>query len=146
MDMQNHKRPETVEEEGLTPTLGFNAVDSDVAIEESAQDENATAQKARQRRMPDWFEVLWSNCKARIGLMMLVFFIVVAIFAQQIAPYDPRDISFGPSQGRARNTGWARPRRDRTYTRSSSTAHAHPYLWGLWVVVWPRSLPCSSAW
>jgi peptide/nickel transport system permease protein len=48
--------------------------------------------------MPEWFEVLWSNRKARVGLIMLAFLILVAIFANQIAPYNPTDISFGPSE------------------------------------------------
>jgi peptide/nickel transport system permease protein len=48
--------------------------------------------------MPEWFEVLWSNRKARVGLILLAFFILVAMFANQIAPYNPSDISFGPSE------------------------------------------------
>ena len=43
------------------------------------------------------FGVLWSNSKARIGLVMLGFFVLVAIFAPLIAPYNASDNSFGRS-------------------------------------------------
>ena len=43
------------------------------------------------------FGVLWSNGKARIGLLMLGFFVLVAIFAPLIAPYGPSDNGFGRS-------------------------------------------------
>ena len=43
------------------------------------------------------FGVLWSNGKARIGLVMLGFFVLVAIFAPLIAPYGASDNSFGRS-------------------------------------------------
>ncbi|SDO24946.1 peptide/nickel transport system permease protein [Nakamurella panacisegetis] len=41
--------------------------------------------------------VLWSNTKARIGLILLGFFVLVAIFAPLIAPYATDDNSFGRS-------------------------------------------------
>ncbi|MBE3559296.1 MAG: ABC transporter permease [Ktedonobacteraceae bacterium] len=50
------------------------------------------------RYIPEWFKILWSNRKARAGLIMLAFFILVAIFADVLAPYKPNDISFGPSE------------------------------------------------
>lgn len=37
---------------------------------------------------------LWSNTKARLGLCILAFFVLVAVFAPLIAPYGPKDNSF----------------------------------------------------
>jgi len=49
-------------------------------------------------RPPRWYEVLWSSKKARIGIVMLAFFVFVAIFAPLLTPYDPNDSSFVPVQ------------------------------------------------
>jgi peptide/nickel transport system permease protein len=42
---------------------------------------------------------LWSNGKARIGLVLLVLFLVMAIFAPLIAPHSPTATDFPPYQG-----------------------------------------------
>jgi len=42
---------------------------------------------------------LWSNGKARIGLCILAFMILVAIFAPLIAPHSPQATDFPPYQG-----------------------------------------------
>ncbi len=56
--------------------------------------------KARQRefaeRPPRWYQIIWSSGKARIGICLLGFFVLMAIFAPLIAPYDPQDGSFAP--------------------------------------------------
>jgi peptide/nickel transport system permease protein len=49
-------------------------------------------------QMPSWFSILWMNKKARVGLVMFTCFVLIAIFAPVIAPYDPHDSSFLPSQ------------------------------------------------
>ena len=77
---------------------GRIAAASDVAIEELALDEAEQEITTTRRRVPEWLEILWSNRKARIGLIMLACFILIAIFANQIAPYNPADTSFGPSE------------------------------------------------
>lgn len=46
--------------------------------------------------VPAWLRIMWQNRKARFGLVLLGFFVVVAIFAPWIAPYDPRDNDFIP--------------------------------------------------
>jgi peptide/nickel transport system permease protein len=43
---------------------------------------------------PGWLLVLWSNKKARVGLIILLLMVLVAILAPVLAPYDPRDTSF----------------------------------------------------
>ena len=51
-------------------------------------------QRHRPRWMPGWFEILWSNRKCRIGLIMLALMILVGIFAPWIAPFDPKATAF----------------------------------------------------
>ncbi|MBF4577100.1 ABC transporter permease [Frondihabitans sp. VKM Ac-2883] len=41
---------------------------------------------------------IWSNTKARIGVIILLLFVVVAIFAPLLAPYDPSATTFARSQ------------------------------------------------
>jgi peptide/nickel transport system permease protein len=65
---------------------------------ESARDDTALATTQARFQAPSWFQVLWSNRKARVGLIMLACFILVAIFAPLLAPYDPYDSSFMPSE------------------------------------------------
>ncbi len=44
------------------------------------------------------FGTLWEVPKARIGIVILAFFIFVAIFAPLLAPYSPNENGFGRSQ------------------------------------------------
>ncbi|WP_308161138.1 ABC transporter permease [Cellulomonas sp. GbtcB1] len=54
-----------------------------------------TAAALRPRaRAPQWFTILWRNKKARFGMLLLLAFVVLALLAPVIAPYDPRDRSF----------------------------------------------------
>jgi peptide/nickel transport system permease protein len=55
-------------------------------------------QLERRSRVPGWIQIVWQNRKARFGLVLLGFFVVVAIFAPLLAPYDPRDNDFVPFQ------------------------------------------------
>ncbi|MDJ0339892.1 ABC transporter permease [Cryobacterium sp. PH31-O1] len=41
---------------------------------------------------------IWSVPKARVGVALLGFFVLLAVFAPLIAPYDPSDNSFGRSE------------------------------------------------
>jgi peptide/nickel transport system permease protein len=43
-----------------------------------------------------WYEVVWSSKKARVGIILVGLYVLVAIFAPLIAPYDPSDSSFEP--------------------------------------------------
>jgi peptide/nickel transport system permease protein len=52
-----------------------------------------TLPRARPRA-PQWFTILWRNKKARFGLVLLTLFVLVALLAPVLAPYDPRDRSF----------------------------------------------------
>jgi peptide/nickel transport system permease protein len=43
-----------------------------------------------------WYSVIWSSKKARVGLLIVALYVLVAIFAPLIAPYSPTDGSFDP--------------------------------------------------
>ena len=45
------------------------------------------------------FRTLWSNGKARIGIVILAAFILVAVLAPLIAPHSPTSTSFTPYEG-----------------------------------------------
>jgi peptide/nickel transport system permease protein len=79
----------------VQPLSGGAAVD---AVGESARDDNAIASTGWRSRVPSWFMVLWRNRKARVGLIMLAVFVLIALLADVLAPYDPRDTSFLPAQ------------------------------------------------
>ena len=66
--------------------------------EESVREDTAQATARARVRVPGWFGVLWSNRKARVGLIMLGVFVLVALLAPVLTPYDPRDSSFMASQ------------------------------------------------
>jgi peptide/nickel transport system permease protein len=50
-------------------------------------------------RGPGWFLILWRDRKCRIGMFMLLVFILAAVLAPLIAPYDPRAAVGTPSEG-----------------------------------------------
>jgi len=50
-------------------------------------------------RGPRWYVLLWRDPKCRIGMMLLAVFLLAAILAPWIAPYDPRAAVGGPSEG-----------------------------------------------
>ncbi|GHO45954.1 ABC transporter permease [Ktedonospora formicarum] len=95
MESQEYKGTELPKQEGL-----LLAQEGSSTAPDGGPEPNETASQTTRGRyhMPEWFDILWSNRKARIGLILLVFFILVAIFAAQLAPYNPSDISFGPSE------------------------------------------------
>lgn len=48
-------------------------------------------------RSASWASILWSNGKSRVGLIMLAVFVVAAVFAPWLAPFDPKVTDFGSS-------------------------------------------------
>ncbi|MBW1639531.1 ABC transporter permease [Microbacterium resistens] len=52
------------------------------------------ASPSRWRSLGRMVGTLWGNGKARLGLCILAFFVLVAVFAPVLAPYDPKDTSF----------------------------------------------------
>ncbi len=67
--------------------------------------EGDPAQAANVEQVPDverpdrWWQVVWSSKKARIGVVIVAIYVLVAVFAPLIAPHDPLDSSFTPLAG-----------------------------------------------
>lgn len=59
----------------------------------------AAVAAGRSHRLPGWFVILWRNGKCRVGLWMLLVFVLAAVFAPLIAPYGPHTDDFGLSEG-----------------------------------------------
>jgi peptide/nickel transport system permease protein len=51
------------------------------------------------------FRTLWTNGKARIGIVLLVLFILMAVLAPLIAPHSPSSTDFTPYQNPS-STNW----------------------------------------
>jgi peptide/nickel transport system permease protein len=64
-----------------------------------------TAERTTTRRHPvlgalaGGLRTLWGNRKARVGLVVLAIFVILALLAPLIAPYDPKDNSFDNNLG-----------------------------------------------
>ena len=43
---------------------------------------------------PRWYAIIWGNRKARVGIILLGFFVLVAVLAPVIAPYDGNRTDF----------------------------------------------------
>ena len=56
--------------------------------------ERRIASPSRWRSLGRMAQTLWANGKARIGLCILGFFVLVAVLAPVIAPYGPKDNGF----------------------------------------------------
>lgn len=63
-----------------------------------AADGASTTEVVAVTRPPRWYQVIWSSRKARIGLIMLAAFLLVAVFADWLSPYSPTDATFEPAQ------------------------------------------------
>jgi peptide/nickel transport system permease protein len=48
-------------------------------------------------REASWATILWSNGKSRVGLVMLAVFVLAAVLADVLAPYDPKVTDYGSS-------------------------------------------------
>ncbi|HEX6291897.1 MAG TPA: ABC transporter permease [Herpetosiphonaceae bacterium] len=82
----------------VQPLSGASAAVSAAATPDSVRDDVAASTTRARRRLPRWFDVLWANRKARVGLVLLFMFFLLALLAPILAPYDPRDTSFMAAQ------------------------------------------------
>jgi peptide/nickel transport system permease protein len=85
-------------QDNVRPPGAGTAPAPQAADTESVRDDTAQASTRARFQAPPWFRILWMNKKARVGLIMLALFVLVALLAPVIAPYDPHDSSFMPSQ------------------------------------------------
>ena len=52
----------------------------------------------KRRRERGILRLLWADRKASVGMVLFAIFVLLAIFGPALAPYNPNDISFVPSQ------------------------------------------------
>ena len=78
---------------------------TDFMAEGEPGQEEAVERVGAVERPERWYEVVWSSKKARFGIIVVGLYVLVAIFAPLIAPYDPTDSSFPPLSGPS-STNW----------------------------------------
>jgi len=67
--------------------------------DQSRSVEGLAVEQVGSATTPDrWWQVIWSSKKARVGLVILGLYVLMAVFAPLIAPHDPLDGSFTPLQ------------------------------------------------
>ncbi len=60
----------------------------------------AAAEEVSDSQAPDaWWKIVWSSKKARVGIVIVAVYILVAAFAPLIAPHDPANADFVPLAG-----------------------------------------------
>ena len=74
----------------------MTTVNADFMAEGAPDQEAAVEQVGEVERPEPWYSVIWSSKKARVGIVILAVYVVVAVFAPLIAPYAPTDGSFDP--------------------------------------------------
>lgn len=78
----------------------------DIMAEGDPNQELATEELAGATDQPErWYEIIWGTKKARVGIVIVAFFVLLAIFAPLVAPHDPTDASFAPLAGPS-STNW----------------------------------------
>lgn len=61
-----------------------------------AADAADTAETGRRDHGPSWFQIIWASKKARVGIVLLGLYLLVALCAPLIAPYRGNDTTFAP--------------------------------------------------
>lgn len=56
--------------------------------------DTATVEGVEPVESPRWYAIVWRSGKARVGIVILAVYVLVAIFAPLIAPYDPTRSDF----------------------------------------------------
>lgn len=82
----------------MTPAQDFMA--------EGQPDQSLALEQVSDSERPDaWWTILWSSKKARVGVVIVAVYVLVAVFAPFVAPHDPLDSSFEPLAP-ASGTNW----------------------------------------
>jgi peptide/nickel transport system permease protein len=64
---------------------------------ESSPELGGVVEQVSEAERPEpWYSVIWSSKKARVGIVVVALYVLVAIFAPLIAPYTPTNGSFEP--------------------------------------------------
>ncbi|WP_392543821.1 ABC transporter permease [Oryzobacter telluris] len=60
----------------------------------------AAAEEVSDAQVPDaWWKIIWSSKKARVGIVIVAVYVLVALFAPLLAPHDPTNSDFVPLAG-----------------------------------------------
>lgn len=74
----------------------MTTVGADPMAEGAPEQTGGLEQVSAAERPEAWYSVVWSSKKARVGLVIVALYVLVAVFAPLIAPYAPTDGSFEP--------------------------------------------------
>ena len=80
----------------------------------------------KRGRWGDLWRAISRNRKALAGVLLLLLFVVLAIFPGQIAPYNGQAEIFTPALGPSRSICWVRPHTGRTSSPRSFGVPASP--------------------
>lgn len=87
--------------EGETDQTEANPISrTDPALEGPGGVEQVGSEQVGVAQNPErWWEVVWSSKKARVGIIVVGVYVLIALFAPLISPHDPTDSSFVPLAG-----------------------------------------------
>ncbi len=74
----------------------MTTIGSDFMAEGAPDQAQAVEQVSDAERPESWYSVIWSSKKARVGIIIVGLYVVMAVFAPLIAPHSPTDGSFTP--------------------------------------------------
>ena len=78
----------------------MTTVDPNFMLEgEPDQAQAVDAVSSAADRPETWWSVVWSSKKARVGIVIVALYVLVAIFAPLVAPHSPTDGDFPPLVG-----------------------------------------------
>ena len=105
----------------------------------------ASSRSATSERPDHWWQVIWSSKKARVGVVIVAVYVLVAIFAPLIAPHDPLDSALRAARRRERRQLARHDDRRPRHRLPAHLRHAGSLCWsGSSAVCSPRRSRSSS--
>jgi peptide/nickel transport system permease protein len=80
----------------------MTTVGADFMAEGAPNQPQAVEEVSDSERPESWYSVIWSSKKARVGIIIVAIYVLLAVFAPLIAPYAPTDGSFTPLERASR--------------------------------------------